>query len=71
MNENIWISIEISLKFVSKGPINNFPISVQKMAWRRLGDKPLSETMMIESPMHICVRWPQWVTKFSIERKAS
>ena len=30
MNENIWISIEISLTFVSKGPINNFPTLVQK-----------------------------------------
>ena len=30
MNENNWISIEISLKFVSKGPINNFPTLVQK-----------------------------------------
>ena len=41
------------------------------MAWRRLGDKPLSETMMVKSPMHICVSWPQRVTKISIERKAS
>ena len=24
-NENIWISIEISLKFVPKGPIKNIP----------------------------------------------
>ena len=46
MNENIWISIEISLKFVPKGPINNIPALVQIMAWRRTGDKPLSEAMM-------------------------
>ena len=25
LNENIWISIKISLKFVPKGPINNIP----------------------------------------------
>ena len=31
-NENIWISIKISLKFVPKGPINNFPALVQIMA---------------------------------------
>ena len=31
------------------------------MAWRRLGDKPLSEPMMISLPMHICVTRPQWV----------
>ena len=31
------------------------------MAWRRSGDKPLSEPMMISLPTHICVTWPQWV----------
>ena len=25
LNENIWISVKSSLKFVSKGPINNIP----------------------------------------------
>ena len=25
MNENVWISIKIPLKFVPKGPINNIP----------------------------------------------
>ena len=28
LNESIWISIEISLKFVPKGRINNIPASV-------------------------------------------
>ena len=46
MNENKWISIKISLKFVPKGPINNIPALVQIMAWRREGDKSLSEAMM-------------------------
>ena len=50
MNENIWISIKISLKFVPKGPINNIPALVQIMAWRRTGDKPLSEAMMDNFP---------------------
>ena len=31
------------------------------MAWRRPGDKPLSETMMVRLPTHICVTRPQWV----------
>ena len=35
------------MKFVSKGPINNIPALVQIMAWRRPGDKPLSEQMMV------------------------
>ena len=40
LNENVWISINISL-FVPRGPINNIPTLVQVMAWRRPGDKPL------------------------------
>ena len=40
LNENIWIPINISLKFVAKGPINDIPALVQIMAWRRPGDKP-------------------------------
>ena len=63
LNENIWISIKISLKFVSKGPFNNNPALVQIMAWCRPGDKPLSEPMMVSLTMHICVTRPQWVNK--------
>ena len=29
LNENVWIPIKISMKFVPKGPINNTPYSVQ------------------------------------------
>ena len=46
LNDNVWISIAVSLKFVPRGPINNIPALVQIMAWRRPGDKPLSEPMM-------------------------
>ena len=59
MNENVRISINISLKFVPKGLINNIPALVQIMAWRREGDKPLSEPMMINLLTHICVTRPQ------------
>ena len=52
LNENAWISIKISLKFVPKGQINNIPALVQIMAWRRPGDKPLSEPMVISLPTH-------------------
>ena len=34
---------KFSLKFVPMGPINNIPALVKIMAWRRQGDKPLSE----------------------------
>ena len=40
-----FILIKISLKFVPEGPINNIQALVQVMAWRRIGDKPLSEPM--------------------------
>ena len=61
LNENIWIPIKISLKFVPQGPIHNIPALVQIMAWRRPGDKPLSGPMMVRSLTHICVTRPQWV----------
>ena len=62
VNENVWIPIKISLKFVPKGPINNFPALVQIMAWT--GDKPLFEPMMVSLPTHICVTRPQWVKTY-------
>ena len=46
LNENVWISINISLKFVPRGPINNIPTLVQVMTRRWPGNKPLSESMM-------------------------
>ena len=61
LNENVWIPIKISLKFVPKSPINNISALVQIMAWRRPGDKPLSEPMMVSLPTHICVARPHWV----------
>ena len=61
LNENVRISIKISLTFVTKGPINNNPALIQIMAWRRSGDKPLSEPMMVSLLTHIDVTRPQWV----------
>ena len=58
---NVWIQIKISLKFVPKGPINNIPSLVQIMVWRRPGDKPLSEPMMVNLLTYICVTRPQWL----------
>ena len=60
-NENCCILIKFSLKYVRKGPIDNNPALVQIMTWRRSGDKPLSEPMMISLLTHICVTWPQWI----------
>ena len=40
-------------KFVPKGPVNNIPALD--------GAKPLSESMLVRLPTHICVARPQWV----------
>ena len=42
VNEKFCILIKISLKFVSKGPIDDIPALVQIMAWYEIGNKPLS-----------------------------
>ena len=55
LNENVWISLKISLKFVLKVPVNNTPALIQIMAWRQSGDKPLCEPMMAEFN-GICIR---------------
>ena len=61
-NENIWIWIQVSLKFVPMSPINNIPaldLSLdQIMAWHHLGDKPLSEPMLVRLPAHMCITRP-------------
>ena len=64
-NENVWISIKISLKFVPKGLINNITPLVQTMAWCRSGTKPLSEPMMVILT-YICVTQPHWVKRIWI-----
>ena len=46
LNAKFCISIRISLKFFSKGPVDNKSVLVQVMAWRRTGDRPLCESML-------------------------
>ena len=48
LNENDKITIQISLKFVPRSPIDNKPALVQAMAWRRTGNKPLPEPMLAQ-----------------------
>ena len=60
LNGNIWISLNISLKFVPKDPINNIPVMVLIMARRRQGDKPLYEPIMVSLLTHICATRSQW-----------
>ena len=61
LNENILMSIKISLKFVLRGTMNNIPALVQIMAWHIPGNKLLSEPMMIILLTHICIIRHQWV----------
>ena len=56
-----WMKI---FKFRLRFHWSNIPALVQIMAWRRSGDKPLSEPMMVSLPAHICVTRPQWVNWF-------
>ena len=77
LNENVWIIIKISLKFVPNCPINSIPPLVHLIACRCPGDKPLSQSMMvvywckyqhnmlvIYIPSRVCLRWglfAQWL----------
>ena len=66
LNENVWISLRNSLKFVPRVPINNIRSLVQIMAWCRPGDKPLSDPMLVFVLTHTCVTRPQWVKHDSV-----
>ena len=46
LNENDRVLIKVSLKFVPRSSIDNKLVLVQVMAWRRIGDKPLSGPML-------------------------
>ena len=71
LNDNVWISIIISMKFVFKGPTNNIPELIQIMAWCRQGGKPLSESMTVSLMMHICTTRPQWVDVRQVSEQQS
>ena len=52
LNENAWISLRISQKFVPKVQINDISALVKIMDWCRPGNKPLSESWLVY--WHIC-----------------
>ena len=56
LNENVLTSIKILLKFV--------PPLVHIMAWRRLGDKMLSEPIIVRLLTQTCVTRPQRINAF-------
>ena len=55
LNENVWILLKISLKFVPKFRINNIPALVLIMVWRQPGDKSLSVLMMVSLMTQMCI----------------
>ena len=69
LKENLGISLKISLRFVPEVWINKITGLVQIMAWRRLGDKPLSGPMMVCLPTYICVTRLQYVNGWPILSK--
>ena len=48
LERNVRIPIQISLNFVPRSPADSKPALIQVMAWRRTGDKPLFEPMIIQ-----------------------
>ena len=61
LNKDVLILLDISLKFVPKGQINYIPALVQIMDCCQANYKPLSELLMVNLLMHICITWSQWV----------
>ena len=66
VNENVWITLNISLTFVPKVRINNILALVQIMAWSQSGDELLSKPITVSLPTHICVTRPQWVKRLKL-----
>ena len=54
LNETLWISLKIALKFAPKIRINNIQIMLG-------ADKPSSEPMVVSLLTHKCVTRSQWV----------
>ena len=62
LNEKFCILIKISLKFVPKGHIDYKAALAYVMAWHRIGDKPLSESMLTWfTDAYICGTRRLWV----------
>ena len=66
-----WILNIVRPNLVPMGPINNSTALFQIMAWRGLGDKPLSEPTLVICwlyvilPKLICVTRPQWANAYN------
>ena len=54
-----FMNFNEDFKFVPKGPINNTLVLFQIMAWRRSGNKPLSEPMIVSLLMNMWIKASQ------------
>ena len=76
LSENVKILIQISLKYVSRSPIDNTPAMVYVMAWHQTSDKPFPGPMLTHFMMHMAqggdelihgfVQWPELETNSSL-----
>ena len=66
--KSVFISIEISTKFVAKGQIVNNPELVSIMAWHLTGDKPLSEPMLTRFTEVYMRPLGKWVNPYKLEK---
>ena len=70
VNENFCILLQMSLKFVPKGSINNMSALVQVMAWRKTGDRPLPEPWWPSSLVYMCGTRGRWVNEHCVHQDA-
>ena len=59
-----WECYKFDWNFINvcpKGPINNTPASLQMIPWRQLGNRPLTEPMVVRLPKHVWLTRPQWI----------
>ena len=66
LNENGRIPIQISLKFVPRGSIDNKPALVQVMARHRTGDKQFPEPMLTQITEEYMRHLGGWVKLFIV-----
>ena len=64
LNENVYILIKISSKFVPMGSMKYIKTSDPIMNCRWPGDRPQSEPMLVRLLTHICFTRPRWVEMF-------
>ena len=60
-NENVWISIKMSLKFIPKGQVDNKSVLFQVMAWCHHATSHYLNQCWPSSLTHICDSPGRWV----------